>query len=243
MIKKLRTSYLLPAELTETISKYLKAIVDVSLENPFIALLINLLETDNERLNQAITAVRINRLIEDVSEADALRDDLFVGFRDMLYAFKRRKDESISTAFDAVWPILEKAGTRLHALGYTEQSGKMEALFQELDKQENQDALATLGLSDLYAELKTSQEDFAAIYNNRLDEDAKKSYPTMKDAKRKAVPHVNILIDALSILDETDPEAHQELVTKMNVITTEITSTALSRKSKGEQEVIDEEEF
>lgn len=243
MIKKLRTSYLLPAELTETISRYLKAMDDVKLKDPFIKRIGGLLETDNETLNQAITAVRINRLIDDVSEADALRDDLFIGFRDMLDAYKRRKSDAISNAYQTVWPILEKAGTRLHALGYTAQSGKMEALFQELDKQENQEALTTLGLTDLYAELKDSQDDFAAIYNDRLDEDTKKNYPTLKDAKRKAIPHVNILIDAIGILEETDTEAHQELVSKMNAITTEITSIALSRKSKGEQVLVEEEQF
>ncbi|MEP5612318.1 MAG: DUF6261 family protein [Cyclobacteriaceae bacterium] len=243
MIKKLQVSYLRPAELTQTISNFLKAIDELDLEDPFIDRIVKLLEADNERLRQAITAVRINRLIDDVSEADALRDDLFIGFRDMLDACKRRKSNDILSAYQTVWPILEQAGTRLYSLGYTQQSGKMDAMFQELDKQENLDAIAALGLAELYTEMKEAQVAFSEIFNDRLDEDAKKSYPTLTDARKSAVPHVNALIQSIRILEESDPEAHVDLVNKMNAITTEIASIALSRKSKSEPDLVDEVEF
>ena len=46
---------------------------------------------------------------------------------------RRRKKPHLKEAYDQVWPIIKKAGTRLYRLGYQEQSGKLKALFQELD--------------------------------------------------------------------------------------------------------------
>ena len=243
MIKKLQVSYLRPAELTQTISNYLQAIDELDLEDPFIDRIIELLEADNEMLREAITAVRVNKLIDDVSEADALRDNLFIGFRDTLDAAKRRKNDQILAAHQTLWPILEQAGIRLYSLGYTQQSGKMDAMFHTFDKQENMDAIETLGLTELYSEMKQAQEAFTEIFNDRLDEDTKKSYPTLTDSRKRAIPHVNALIQSIGILEESDPEGHVELVNKMNGITMEIASIALSRKSRSEPQLADEVDF
>ncbi|MEQ9468289.1 MAG: DUF6261 family protein [Ekhidna sp.] len=234
MIKQLRTSFLLPAELSETASKYVAATADLSAADPFIARITGLLQTDIDNLNAAITAVRLNKLVDDVAAADALRDDLFIGFKDLVDAYKRRKNQALVDAYEQIWPIIYQAGTRLYTLGYAEQSGKLEALFTELDKPENQTALATMHADGIYADLKQAQADFVTIYNSRLDEDTKKNYPTLSEAKSKTVPHVNILLDAINILDETDPGTHGALIDKLNGITTSIMAVARARKSRGE---------
>lgn len=203
MIKKLRTSFLLPAELVSTASRYVAATADLSAADPFIARITGLLTADIATLNAALTAVRTNKLVDDVAAADATRDDLFVGFRDLIDAHKRRTAPAIVAAYEQIWGIIAQAGTTLYRLGYTEQSGKMEALFAELDKAENQAAIATMHADAIYADLKQAQADFVAIYNDRLQEDTLKDYPTLSEAKSKTVPHVNILLDAINILDET----------------------------------------
>ncbi len=234
MIKKLRTSFLMPAELAETASKYVAATATLSTADPFIARITGLITTDITQLNQAITAVRVNKLVDDVAEADAARDDLFIGFKDLIDAYKRRTNPTLKEAYSQIWPIIQQAGTRLYLLGYNEQSGKMEALFTELDKPENISALAAMHADGLYEELKQSQENFASIYNDRLNEDTLKNYPTLKEAKSKTIPHVNILLDALAILEETDPGTHSNLISQVNAITTEIMAVARARKSRSE---------
>ncbi len=231
---------MLPGELTETVNNYLKAITTSGLADPFITRITDLLVEDLEVLNQAMLAIRINKLVDAVAEADAIRDDLYIGFKDMIEAHKRRKDPKMVEAYQILWPLIEQAGTRLYSLGYTEQSGKMEALFIELDKSENKKVMEDINVYEIYGELKQAQADFVAIYDSRLDEDSKKDYPTLRQAKSQLVPHVNILLDAVGLLDETDPGTHTDLVNKMNAITTEITATALARKTKSESE---EEEY
>ena len=150
---------------------------------------------------------------------------------------KRRTSQAIIDAYEQIWPLIEKAGTTLYRLGYAEQSGKLEALFAELDKPENQTALTTMHADGIYADLKQAQADFVTIYNDRLDEDTKKDYPTLSEAKSKTVPHVNGLLDAIDILDETDPGTHDALVDRLNGITTEIMAVARARKSRSESEL------
>ena len=71
-----------------------------------------------------------------------------------------------------------------------------------------------------------------------MDADNKKQYPTLAEAKSKIVPHVNILLGTISILEESPGEASPEtvaaMVNKINGITTEIMATAKARKTRNE---------
>ncbi|MFY0687572.1 MAG: hypothetical protein JXQ90_10435 [Cyclobacteriaceae bacterium] len=236
MINELRTSYLLPSELSETVNAYLKVLQDDQPENPFLDRITGLLLEDLNMLNQAITAVRINQLIDDVAAADALRDDLFIGFRDLINAYKRRRDESLVEAYERVWPVIEKAGTRLYSLGYTDQSGKLEAMFAELDKTGQQASITQLNAQGIYEELKAAQEEFAILYQERLELDNQHDYPTLKEARRAIVPHVNSLINALDVLSETEPDTYGGLINKINVITKQVNTSARARRSRARSE-------
>ena len=238
MLNKLRTSLLLPAELVETINNYLEIIPDGESSDSFLNVLQDLLKEDVSRLNDAITAVRINTLVNEVAELDAIRDDVFIGFKDMVDATKRRRDDALVAAHALVWPVIEKAGTTLYSLGYVAQSGRLEALFSELDKENYQAALATMGVSGIYEELKQAQQEFSEKYSNRLDADSIKTYPTMSEAKKKAVTHVNALIDAINVLEEVNSGTYTDLISRLNAITASIMSVARTRKTRSETEAI-----
>lgn len=239
-MKKLRTSLLLPAELAETVSSYLRIIAAAGLADPFINRIISLLTADLVVLNKAITAVRLNNYVDEVSSADAIRDDLFIGFRDLVDAYKRRRDQALIAAHQKIWQLIEKAGTQLYIAGYAEQSGKLEALFLELDKTTNQEALTLLNATGIYEELKAAQEAFTSIYKTRLEADSTIDYPTLKDAKSRTIPHVNALLSALEVLNETEPEAHSALTEQIDSATSAIMSTARSRQTrKSSDEVVE----
>ena len=71
-------------------------------------------------------------------------------------------------------------------------------------------------------------------YDQRLDEDGKKDYPTLLEAKKATVPYMNILIDAINVLEVAAPGTHTALIGKMNAVTTEVMSTAHARKTRKE---------
>jgi hypothetical protein len=246
MIIKLRTSYLQPGELAETANAFLQKVNSFTPLDPFLERITNLLQEDLSTLNNALTAVRINALVKAVSEADALRDDLFIAFRDSLDILKRRPSETFQAAYLALWPILEQAGTLLYSLGYSEQSGRLEALIEQMNLPANQTHLTNTGLTGLFEEMKQAQANFTELYQKRLDLDSQQDYPTLAEAKSSIVPRINMLLDAVSILHEEDAETLGPLVRELNAITSQIMAIARARRTRDAsalagEPVIDEE--
>ena len=241
MLKKLRTSFLLPAELSEIIKSYIQVVRDTGISHDFLNVVISLLLVDIENLKGAILAIRLNKLVQEVAQADAVRDDLFLSFRDVIDAAKRRQNPAFVEANKLVFPTIEKAGTRLYQLGYIEKSGKLDALIEELQKDEYQQALITMKVDDVFAELVEAQTKFITLYADRLKEESNLDYPTVDEAKRKTVPHVNIFLGTISILQEVEPETFDALVGKINVVTTEIMATARARKTRSDNEAASEQ--
>jgi len=236
MLNNLHTSLLLPAELAEAADKYFRVIVEEKLSDPFVDKVTALLNKGVNQLKESLTAVRVNALIDSVAAADAVRDDSYIGFREVVDAAKRRRNDKVQKAHEVIWPIIKKAGTMLYSEGYTQQSGKLKALFKELDKAKNQSYLAALNADGYYAELKQAEASFQKLYDQRLNEEGKKDYPTLSEAKKATIPYMNILLDAINILEVTAPGTHTALIGKMNAITTEVMSTARARKTRKEGE-------
>lgn len=242
MLEKLRTSLLLPAELADTTTRYKQTLIDLGIlpgeaeppatVEPFIQRIFTLLDDDLTQMSAVLTAVRQNQLVTELAKADAIRDDLFIGFRDLVDASKRRQKTAILEAWQLVWPVIKSAGTRLYTLGYAAQSGRMEALFEKLDQADYQTAMTTLNATTIYTELKQAQSDFITIHDQRLAEDLTKQYPTLRDAKAQMVKHLNGLLEAIDILGETTPETYTPVIEKMNVITNSIMSTARARRTR-----------
>ncbi|MEL6560491.1 MAG: DUF6261 family protein [Bacteroidota bacterium] len=238
MVVKLRTSYLLPAELADVTKTVILLVKASGIPESLILRLLDLLQIDLDLLNVALTAVRKNELIEEVAEADAVLDDMFLAFRDTVEIGKRKRDKASVMAYQRLWNVLEKADLRLYRLGYSEKAGKLSALLNELDKPEFQADIALLRASEFYSDLKFAESEFDSLYNSKLDVDNKKKYPTLAKAKSQIVPHINILLGTISVLEESpgdaDPAAVTALVEKINGTTTEIMATAKARKTRNE---------
>ena len=78
MITKLRTSFLLPAELSETTSKYINLTEQAGVVEPYVQKLLVLLKGNVQDLNKALTRLTVNSKVEATAEADGVRDDLMI---------------------------------------------------------------------------------------------------------------------------------------------------------------------
>lgn len=230
MINKPNASLLLPGELAYAIKSYVETVELAHLEETFIDRIINLLIQDMGVLEEAIIAMHKDKLIEEVVQADAVRDDLFIGFCDFVAAHKRLQSPAVLAAFEEIWPVIERAGTGLHALSYEDQSKKMEELFNELDRTPRQMALAALNAVSMYDEMKKSQVTFSQTYNNKLEVDSKKNYPSLREAKARAIPHVMSLLNAIEILEETSEDSYEALIDDLNDVTQELANKVKFRK-------------
>ncbi len=219
MIKKLSTGLLLPAELIDVMVDYITAVEEATLHEPFITRITDLMGFDVSLLRDALSVAQKDKLVDEVAKADAERDDLFITFIDLVQAHQRLHSPAIEAAFHEIWPVIEEAGTGLHALSYEEQSEKMDQLFESLDATPKQMALGAMNALSIYDDMKESQERFMKIYKNKAKVDARKNYPTLREAKGKAIPHVNALLNAVEILEETGEDSIEDLVLTLNHIT------------------------
>lgn len=236
IFEKLSTVLLTPAELAQTVTDYLQALPETEGMDPMIARLKTVLSKDLSALNTAIVAVRTNELVDEVFEADALRDDDFLTFKNMVDVNKRKKDAEIQSAYRLIWAVIEKAGAKLYRLGYSEESGKLNALFEELDHADKQVAMEVLNVKSFYDDLKASQAEFETIFQAKLDKDLTLKYPTLRAAKAKVVPHLTTLMGVLELLAEEADVYAQSRVPVFNAITASRMTTVKGRKTRNNNE-------
>ena len=242
MIYKLRTSFLLSAELSETTSKYILLTEQAGVAEPYVQKLLLLLKEDVKDLSRALTRLTVNSKVEATAEADRVRDDFMIAFSDMVDIGKRRRDPESVAAYKKVYAVIEKVGLRIYRYGYTEKSGRLAALFEELDKPEFQTAIATLKADELYIELKAAEAAFLGAYSQRLNVESSDNSPKIEDARRKVIPHLNIFLGVLSTLEVFEPEVYEKLSASINSVTAEIMAVARARKTRNEKGESSEDE-
>lgn len=219
MIRKLRTSYLLPEDIVETVEKYLTIVAPLSASEPFIGKVTDLMQHSSDQLRKALDSVHLSQFVSKIAELHAVRDDLFIGFREMIDSHKRRRNNVLIEAYEKIWEVIEASGTELFMLSYAEQSKAMKVMFRTLDLPDNQQALKTLHADEIYMELKNAQVDFDAVYDGELDEETKENYPSVGEAKGQLLPLINSLFDAINILRLTEPGKHSALSEQLNAVT------------------------
>ena len=204
MIKPIRTSLLLPAELAEISTQFKNAIEKAAINHSFINTLLTLLAEDIDQISQALTGVRLNQLVDDLLEADAVRDDSFLGFKNHINNAQRRKGEEVKLAYEGIWAILDQTGLMLYRDGYNEQTAKLTALFIELDKPENQAALQILNALGVVHRTQNRSGTFKNLYEERIKLDETKDFPSITNARKPLIRHLSVLQGVLEVVEETE---------------------------------------
>ncbi|GAA4276349.1 DUF6261 family protein [Aquimarina mytili] len=224
------------SELSEVTNNYLGIINTHLCDDAFLVAVANHIKPKLEKLRTALAAVRTNNLVDEVIALDQVRDHAFILFRDMIQAFEKTDDPQEKEAFTLLSELIEKVGTTLYTEGYLEQSGRLETLFQEMDKQEYQEALAILGLTPRYKKLKKSEQGFKAIYTDRLEEDTKKDYPTIGQARAELTPLINDLIPTLrNVIRVADQDTDLSWVALINEQTDTVMTQVAARRTRKEK--------
>ena len=205
-IKDLSVTRTTHAELAKVTQSYMTIITTHLANDPFLMAIAALMAPKLANLREALAAIRINSLVKEAFGLDEIRDDAFVVFRDLIHAFRKSNDDGEIWAYHQLWSVIEKVGITLYNKSYIEQSGRLETLFQEMDKADNLIAMNTLGVTARYETLKTAEANFKTIYNGKLDEDAKKNYPTIRGARAALSPLVSDLFPTLRNVVRTSKE-------------------------------------
>lgn len=241
MLQKLRTSYLLSAELSETFSKYMEAVEKVTVTEPFVAKVTGLLKGNIADLDEAIAKLKTDQLIEPTAAADEDRYDLLIGFRNQVLVGKRRKNPAMQSASDRVFEVITNAGLRSSRYGYTQTSGKFRSLFGQLDQPEFQEDLQLLNAADIYAELKAAESEFLSIYATRASSATTAADVQLDELRSKVVVRGTAFLNIVELLEELEPETFSALSGTFNFITSKIMATARARRTRLENGLSDDD--
>ncbi|MGB3463649.1 MAG: DUF6261 family protein [Cyclobacteriaceae bacterium] len=236
MLEKLRTSYLQPAELIETFSKYMVATEETGINEPFVATMMELLRGDIANLDGAIARLKTNKLIDATAKADDDRYDLLIGFRNQVLIGKRRNKPDMESASERVYEVITNVGLRRYRYGYSETSGKLKSLFRELDQPAFQEDLELLKAAEIYADLKAAESEFLGIYELRAKEEVAAADLRLNELRSKVVSRGTTFLNVVETLEVVEPEVFVTLARKFNFITTKIMAVARARRTRAENE-------
>lgn len=237
MIKPLSTALLLPAELVDAIKLYQKTIKICAVYDPAISKINVLLKDDLRELIEALTVVPYHQPIEDLCEAEALRDTLYDELIAEIHSFRRKRKIHLKSAYQHLRDLLEAAcATAIPVLMFGKQCEKYEAFFAKLTKSETQPALATLGIERLCKRLMSTHADLLVRYHASSNEDMS-YFMILREAKITAVQHLNELMAAMAKLEKQDKVGlHSDFIEKFNAVTSAITLFIKERKPQDETE-------
>ena len=188
------------------------------------------LDTPKQQATLAIGSSRKQELTDQVNEADRKRDRGFIGFRKHVEADQYNDfNADVKQAADNILDIIQKHGTRLHEEGLTVQSALMTSLFDDLDTDQAKADLATLNLINWVGELKTMQDEFTTLFQQRNELESAKDIPTKADAKANLVQVVSVLLNGLDFLANTQPDTYKETSTLITEVINRIVTSERGR--------------
>ncbi|MBN2092416.1 hypothetical protein JW964_22535 [candidate division KSB1 bacterium] len=236
MISELSTTLLNPSELSTTAGRLVNIARNVAATEPFIQKNIDLILQDIRMLEEVMSRDRNSEYTTQLLKKDEERDAAFIALRDYAKACTNHRVPAMNQAGEFINAIIKKYGWTLYSLGYTQESAQLALLFNDLDTPEATAALKTVGAESWYADLKAAQQTFEETFTTKMVSDAKEDYPYLREAKTKLSRHLNVLLSAMSILEELDGDGNlAAIINPMNEVINSIMTTVRARKTRTEK--------
>lgn len=240
MLFKPSLSILQPVELIETLTNYVVATEEAGVKEPYVAALGGLLMNDLSNLEAVINRSRSNSLTDVTREADQVRDDLIIAFRDQVQSATRRRDPEVKAAGKMVLAEIRITGLQTIGYGYVVKSGRLKSLFKRLNTTAMQEAITLIGAADVFEELRVAQTEFQSNYVLKTKEEASGTGLRVKTFRSPVVARGGVFIDVIETLEELEPDVYPALAEQLNGITTEVMATARARRTRLENDLSDD---
>lgn len=138
-----------------------------------------------------------NELTEQLAQADAVRDDRFIGLRMYVDAAAYRGLEGWEEAAARIRKIIDRYGTDLYAQGYATQSASVNNLLTDLQAEGAAADMALIEALPWADALQGAQTSFENLWEQRLSEEQEDVLPIIES--RKAL--VNDLRNLMNMIE------------------------------------------
>ena len=92
--------------------------------------------------------------------------------------------------------------------------------------------IESIGATEWFEELKTSQTEFEKVYNSKIDTESAINFPLIKDARDRITKYLKALLSYININTELDPVKYSAIADKIDEIITEIVAIARARETR-----------
>ncbi len=146
---------ILQAEEIEACSERILSLITKTLPaEPALQFMLPLMDRDRKALKKALSSSRSSAFTQQIAEADEVRDDAFVVFRNTCEtATRRRSKPDLIAAGQLLMRLIEAQGYSLQAMGYSAQTGVLNSLFDSLKEAPAVAAIAAIGAGEVLSEL------------------------------------------------------------------------------------------
>ena len=230
-MEKLATTLLETTETQVAASRIIPVITPLLTDEPILLKVSAAATANAEALVLADTRVRKKPSTQKIREADESRDNAFRALRDFIavWAGSPVATEAQKSAAAGLQAIIEKHGTTLYDLPDDKQTGKMEALFTDLNSASATADLETLNLAALYLQMKNAQATFEQLVTAGQTDDL----PLVGDHAPALRRRLNLLLSVIAEWKLLDPPAEvTAAVEQLDAIIVDIMTPVRARQTR-----------
>jgi len=156
-------------------------------------------------LNAQYALERGSGLTDKIVAADKRRDKTVAGIRQVVEGYANHFDPTTVEAAVIVERVFSKYGTGIPQMNYTDQSGVMKSLAEDLQTAPVSAAITKLGLTAWVAEMKEANTAFVALYGDRTTEKSQKPTSKMLDLRLVTIQSWQKLVRSTLAVNELSP--------------------------------------
>lgn len=206
-----------------------------------IATMLARIDPQLETAIQAIGSSTRQPLTEEVSQADARRDNSFRSLRDHIEAGLRRQNDSYRTACEALWSEFEKNGLNLYSIKREKETAAIVSLINDLRQEKHEQHLKTTNITRWVQELEDDNQAYVSATQQRSA--ARSSDNTVKDTEafKDLKASLDLLESVLNTLSAMgSPEGIAPVVDEIAQYIREANTAAKPGKTKADEENAEE---
>ncbi|GET28306.1 DUF6261 family protein [Prolixibacter sp. SD074] len=234
------SSSALVAETADIAKNVAIATQNAALTDDYLTTKNTLLKTNAATMVKGIGTKRGKELKDELDASDARRDALFSALMYFLKGYLRWDKEPTAGAAGRILTIVKSHDEDIPRLSIENESAMLESILESFTSEEAVQAITTLNLTELVADLRSEQGHLSDVYQQSAKlESEKPEVIAPSNIKRETLAIINDMIDYLTAMNKANNAVYgaltanvAELVNSLNIkIRTRYTSSTTSTEN------------
>lgn len=169
-------------------------------------------------MDKAFAKTTKSQFAEKLEEADALRDDVMVGFRYLILGNSYDAEAPIKEAAKRIFIEIDHYGT-VPSLSYEAETAAIDSIVKNMTTIAAHAAdITLLGLNKWVTNLKTTNDDFKKVYDSRNKEEAADTVQALGVLRKKAAIDFKALLTKIEANENLNNGVYTNLINQLNAV-------------------------